>query len=329
MRNQMHALLSACACACVSVVFSLDNGLGERPPMGWNSWNLAGCQINESFFRQTVDAVAAKGFLELGYEYINLDDCWMDTKRDEQGNLQWGPNFPTGNTLGDYVHSKGFKFGMYLSAGPKTCSLRDPNNHSATGWGSYGYEAQDALWIAKQGADYLKYDGVCGGDYNMPPLNGSFSMLDWEQVVVSKMGVALNATGRRIWYQYGSPYVWSRHGGAEAGLQWIVKNASLGGVATPCPCCVWSHLQPVHLVCICTCVMMVCATTVSVVAGVPCVSLWQGDSETTVATECIHSANDIVWTRFPVCCMTDVHNIVIDNIAIDRIVSYTDRLYWS
>eukprot|EP00041_Stephanoeca_diplocostata_P027984 m.780967 g.780967 ORF g.780967 m.780967 type:complete len:319 (+) comp23285_c2_seq17:67-1023(+) len=230
MRNQMHALLSACACACVSVVFSLDNGLGERPPMGWNSWNLAGCQINESFFRQTVDAVAAKGFLELGYEYINLDDCWMDTKRDEQGNLQWGPNFPTGNTLGDYVHSKGFKFGMYLSAGPKTCSLRDPNNHSATGWGSYGYEAQDALWIAKQGADYLKYDGVCGGDYNMPPLNGSFSMLDWEQVVVSKMGVALNATGRRIWYQYGSPYVWSRHGGAEAGLQWIVKNASLGGV---------------------------------------------------------------------------------------------------
>jgi hypothetical protein len=44
----------------------------------------------------------------------------------------------------------------YLSAGPKTCSLRDPNNRTATGWGSYGYEERDAAWIAKQGADYLK-----------------------------------------------------------------------------------------------------------------------------------------------------------------------------
>lgn len=44
----------------------------------------------------------------------------------------------------------------YLSAGPKTCSLRDPNNKSASGWGSYGYEERDAAWIASQGADYLK-----------------------------------------------------------------------------------------------------------------------------------------------------------------------------
>jgi hypothetical protein len=33
----------------------------------------------------------------------------------------------------------------------------------------------------------------------MPPLNASFDVLDWEQVVVSKMGVALNKTGRQIW----------------------------------------------------------------------------------------------------------------------------------
>ena len=40
--------------------------------MGWNSWNLAGCAINETFFRATVESLAAKGFLERGYEYINL-----------------------------------------------------------------------------------------------------------------------------------------------------------------------------------------------------------------------------------------------------------------
>lgn len=63
---------------------------------------------------------------------------WMATERDGNGDLQWGANFPTGHTLGDYVHSKGFKFGMYLSAGVKTCSLRDPTNRTAVGWGSYG-----------------------------------------------------------------------------------------------------------------------------------------------------------------------------------------------
>ena len=43
---------------------ALDNGLGDLPPMGWNSWNLAGCKINETFFRATVDALAAQGFRE-------------------------------------------------------------------------------------------------------------------------------------------------------------------------------------------------------------------------------------------------------------------------
>ena len=133
---------------------------------------------------------------------------------------------------------------MYLSAGPKTCSLNtcshssDPEcvvNHTATGWGSYSpdgtTELRDAAWIARQGADYLKYDGVCGGDYGAPPLNGSFGILDWERVVVSKMGVALNKTGRPIWYQYGSPYTWNRHGGGFANtLDFITKNASGGGV---------------------------------------------------------------------------------------------------
>ena len=50
-------------------------------------------------------------------EYVNLDDCWMSTERDASGNLQWDPvAFPTGHTLGDYVHSKGFKFGMWVLA---------------------------------------------------------------------------------------------------------------------------------------------------------------------------------------------------------------------
>lgn len=30
----------------LSTVSTLDNGLGLTPPMGWNSWNKYGCNIN-------------------------------------------------------------------------------------------------------------------------------------------------------------------------------------------------------------------------------------------------------------------------------------------
>ena len=156
--------MSVLVLCIIDTILALDNGLGaDHAAMGWNAWELAGCDITEDLFRQTVDALAEGGWREAGYEYINLDDCYMSTKRDGNGDLQWADTFPTGSTLGEYVHSKGFKFGMYLSAGTKTCSLHDPKNRSATGWGSYGYEEQDAAWIAKQGADYLKYVRVLAG----------------------------------------------------------------------------------------------------------------------------------------------------------------------
>ena len=37
----------------------------------------------------------------------------MSTERDASGDLRWDPDaFPTGDTLGAYVHAAGFKFGM-------------------------------------------------------------------------------------------------------------------------------------------------------------------------------------------------------------------------
>ena len=32
-------------------VWTLDNGLGRTPPMGWNSWNHYGCNINETIIK--------------------------------------------------------------------------------------------------------------------------------------------------------------------------------------------------------------------------------------------------------------------------------------
>ncbi|KAL4569996.1 hypothetical protein LXL04_025645 [Taraxacum kok-saghyz] len=130
----------------------LANGLGVTPPMGWNSWNHFGCNINESTIRETADAIISTGLAKLGYKYVNIDDCWAESTRDKQGNfVAKKSTFPSGiKALADYVHNKGLKLGIYTDSGSMTCSKKMP--------GSLGYEEQDAKTFASWGIDYLKYD---------------------------------------------------------------------------------------------------------------------------------------------------------------------------
>ncbi|KAK7836376.1 alpha-galactosidase [Quercus suber] len=85
----------------------------------WNSWNHFACHIQEELIRETADAMVSTGLAALGYEYINLDDCWAQLKRDSKGNLvSKASTFPSGiKALADYVHSKGLKLGIYSDAG--------------------------------------------------------------------------------------------------------------------------------------------------------------------------------------------------------------------
>ena len=52
------------------------------PPMGWNSWNTFGANINEALIKETADAMVESGLLEKGYEYLVIDDCWSLKTRD-------------------------------------------------------------------------------------------------------------------------------------------------------------------------------------------------------------------------------------------------------
>ncbi|XP_022944991.1 alpha-galactosidase-like [Cucurbita moschata] len=130
----------------------LNNGLALTPPMGWNSWNHFQCNINENLIKETADAMVSSGLAALGYQYINLDDCWAELNRDAKGNLvPKSSTFPSGiKALADYVHRKGLKLGIYSDAGIQTCSKKMP--------GSLGHEEQDAKTFASWGIDYLKYD---------------------------------------------------------------------------------------------------------------------------------------------------------------------------
>ncbi len=134
-------------------------GLALTPPMGWNSWNTFGTDINEKLVRDIADAFITLGLKDAGYEYIVLDDGWMTMERDANGNLVADPKkFPSGmKALADYVHSKGLKFGLYNCAGNKTCAGYP---------GSRGHEYQDARLYASFGVDYLKYDWCNTGKIN-------------------------------------------------------------------------------------------------------------------------------------------------------------------
>jgi alpha-galactosidase len=125
-------------------------GLALTPPMGWNSWNKFGCNVDERLLRETADAMAANGMKAAGYRFVVIDDCWQGS-RDSLGFIHPIPErFPSGmKNLGDYIHSRGLKFGIYSCAGDRTCG-----GHP----GSRGHEYQDAVTYAQWGVDYLKYD---------------------------------------------------------------------------------------------------------------------------------------------------------------------------
>ena len=159
---------------------SLDNGLGLKPQMGWNSWNHFHCNVSEDLIKKTASAMVEKGLDKHGYQYVNIDNCWAAKSRASDGTIQSNPDtFPDMKGLIDFVHNKGLKFGLYSDAGKTTCGSHQP--------GSLGYETKDANTYAQWGVDYLKYDN-CNNDGTKPE----------ERYPV--MRDALNKTGRPIFY---------------------------------------------------------------------------------------------------------------------------------
>jgi len=131
-------------------VFGQFPELAQTPPMGWNSWNAFGLDINSKIVMAVADSMVAKGMADAGYEYVVIDDGWQ-IDRDENGIIVVdSTRFPEGiKYLADYVHSRGLKFGIYTCCGTKTCGGRP---------GSFGYEIIDAKTYAEWGVDFIKVD---------------------------------------------------------------------------------------------------------------------------------------------------------------------------
>lgn len=179
--------------------------LAATPPMGFNNWNAFGCDVSEALIEETADKLVSSGFRDLGYRYVNIDDCWSLRERGADGRLVPDPaKFPSGiKGLADYVHAKGLKLGIYGDAGTKTCAGYP---------GSLGHEDVDARTWADWGVDYLKYDN-CNNQ-------SDGSQADYVRRYTA-MRDALRRTGRAIVYaicEWGTtqPWLWGR----EVGQLW-------------------------------------------------------------------------------------------------------------
>ena len=74
--------------------------------------------------------------------------------RDANDNIQPDPDrFPSGmKAMADYLHSRGFKFGLYTSMGDATCNQGGRPNKIP---GSFGHYKEDTATFASWEMDYV------------------------------------------------------------------------------------------------------------------------------------------------------------------------------
>ncbi|EDW76064.1 alpha-N-acetylgalactosaminidase [Drosophila tropicalis] len=204
----------------ISILFRicncLDNGLARTPPMGWLSWERFRCNtdctndpdncISEQLFQTMTDLLVAEGYASVGYEYINVDDCWLERNRSPEGNLVPDrKRFPSGiKALSDYVHSRGLKFGIYEDYGNYTCAGYP---------GIIGYEKEVALQFAEWDVDYVKLDGC----YALP--------IDMDKGY-SEFGNLLNRTGKPMVYSCSWP-VYQIYAGIQPNFSAVQTHCNL------------------------------------------------------------------------------------------------------
>ncbi len=193
--------------------------LALTPPMGWNHWYAHYDRITDKMMREAADVMISSGMADVGYEYVNIDDCWMNAPknndpmrvgplRNEQGNMLPNRHFPDMKGLTGYIHAKGLKAGIYSSPGTLTCG----------GFaGSWQHEEQDARQFADWGFDFLKYDWC-----SYSKIAGQDKSLEAYKKPYRQMGTILKSLDRDVVFnlcQYGMGDVW-KWGGEVGGHCW-------------------------------------------------------------------------------------------------------------
>ena len=210
---------------------------GEKPVLGWSSWSTFRHVANAAIDEAEARAMVSDGLAAEGYSSINEDDGWYtcypvsytqptlingaETMNYGPGVDQWGrwttSQLDTSNTgaflddgsingmqvLGNYLHSLGLKFGIYLTPGISGNALAENTPVEANANGKLlgtpsGYTAQQITLGFTPGLQPAQYPTTltdaenynCGGtwelNYNSP---GAQQFVDSEADVFASWGV--------------------------------------------------------------------------------------------------------------------------------------------
>lgn len=129
----------------------LNKKKNHLPAMGWNSWNAFGSANTEALSKAMADKIVELELDKLGYKYVVLDDgCYKPIRIDGKVSNE-EVKFPSGfKALGEYIHNKGLKFGMYNDIGTNLCA--------GANVGTYSHEETDAKSYVEWGIDFIKVD---------------------------------------------------------------------------------------------------------------------------------------------------------------------------
>jgi alpha-galactosidase len=126
-----------------------------QPPMGWNSWNHYGRNIDQNEVVKTIDILSSNGFVEAGYEYVVIDGGWRDNQLNADGTLKAHPiKFSQGITsLVRFANKNGLKMGLHIVPGKTDCAGEPV--------GGLGRERLHINQLVSWGVNYIKLD-CCG-----------------------------------------------------------------------------------------------------------------------------------------------------------------------
>ena len=165
--------------------------IGDRialtPPLGWNSWNVWGNTVSQDLILEAGRAMDESGLSNYGWSYLNIDDGWQGLRGGKYNAIQPNNKFPDMKALGDSLHARGLKLGIY--SGPwistyashigSSCdnpdgtywwveqglidefckaNRKEVDKESIRSFGKYSFARADAKQWADWGVDYLKYD---------------------------------------------------------------------------------------------------------------------------------------------------------------------------
>jgi alpha-galactosidase len=191
-------------------VHAITNGVAKLPILGYNTWNAYQCNIDEDLMLTTAKLMVSLGLKDVGYEYVNIDDCWAEKNRTAAGDIQEDQvRFKNGMAkLNQEIHALGFKTGIYSDSGWYTCAGYP---------GSFQNEVRDATTFANMGFDYLKYDN-CAIPYDDIIRQGIVGKYERMTDALAEVGETFNRPFVFSLCEWGWSQVWLW--GAQVGHSW-------------------------------------------------------------------------------------------------------------